>query len=134
MCIDSTYNFSPNMQLRCQCFEKVINNNGWESQNLRLGPIYFEITIVLKEENWGYHWHHPDVHTFLSLASSSQCWCLFWGNHTYKHGFAMIKKVNSIPTHCGVAYESVCSLARGHVIRVCHRCWERFDILTVWAY
>ncbi len=27
-------------------------------------------------------------------------------------------KVNRIPTHYGVAYESVCSLARGHVIRV----------------
>ncbi len=31
----------------------------------------------------------------------------------------IIKKVNSIPMHCGVAYESVHSLARGHVIRVC---------------
>ncbi len=30
----------------------------------------------------------------------------------------IIKKANRIPTHCGVAYESVCSLARGHVIRV----------------
>ncbi len=31
----------------------------------------------------------------------------------------IIKKVNRIPTHCGVAYESVRSLARGPVIRVC---------------
>ncbi len=31
----------------------------------------------------------------------------------------IIKKVNKIPMHCGVAYKSVCSLARGHVIRVC---------------
>ncbi len=30
----------------------------------------------------------------------------------------MIKKVNGIPTHCGVAYESFRSEARGHVIRV----------------
>ncbi len=30
----------------------------------------------------------------------------------------IIKKVNRIPTHCGVAYESVCLLVRGHVIRV----------------
>ncbi len=29
-----------------------------------------------------------------------------------------IKKVNRIPTHCGVAYESVHSLSRGHVIIV----------------
>ncbi len=28
------------------------------------------------------------------------------------------KEVNSIPTDCGVTYESVCSLARGHMIRV----------------
>ncbi len=34
----------------------------------------------------------------------------------------IIKKVNRIPTHCGVAYESVCSLARGHMIRVCQEC------------
>ncbi len=31
----------------------------------------------------------------------------------------IIKKVNRIPTHCGVAYESVHSHSRGHVIRVC---------------
>ncbi len=30
----------------------------------------------------------------------------------------IIKKVNRIPTRCGVAYQSVHSLARGHVIRV----------------
>ncbi len=30
-----------------------------------------------------------------------------------------IKKVNRIPTHCGVVYESVRSLARGHIVRVC---------------
>ncbi len=30
----------------------------------------------------------------------------------------IIKKVNTIPMHCGVAYESLLSLARGHVIRV----------------
>ncbi len=29
----------------------------------------------------------------------------------------IIKKVNRIPMHCGVTYESVCSLARGHMIR-----------------
>ncbi len=36
------------------------------------------------------------------------------------HEIWIIKKVNRIPTHCVVAYESVCPLARGHVIRVCH--------------
>ncbi len=30
----------------------------------------------------------------------------------------IIWKVNSIPTHCGLAYESIHSLARGHMIRV----------------
>ncbi len=35
----------------------------------------------------------------------------------------IIKKVNRVPTHCGVAYESVCLLARGHVIRA-GRCQE----------
>ncbi len=33
----------------------------------------------------------------------------------------IIKKVNRIPTHCGVAYESVHSLAIGHVIRVWYK-------------
>ncbi len=32
-----------------------------------------------------------------------------------------IKKVSRIPTHCGVAYESVCSLLRGHVISVWYK-------------
>ncbi len=31
----------------------------------------------------------------------------------------VILKVNRIPSHCNVAYESVCSFARGYVIRVC---------------
>ncbi len=31
----------------------------------------------------------------------------------------IIKKINKIPTHCDVVYENVCSLARGHVIRMC---------------
>ncbi len=31
----------------------------------------------------------------------------------------IIKKVTRIATHCGVAYESVHLLARGHVIRAC---------------
>ncbi len=39
--------------------------------------------------------------------------------HTSKgHVTWIIKKVNRIPTHCGVAYESVRSLARGHMIKV----------------
>ncbi len=41
--------------------------------------------------------------------------------HTSKgHMTWIIKKVNRIPTHCGVAYESVHSLARGHMIHVCY--------------
>ncbi len=37
--------------------------------------------------------------------------------HTSKgHMTWIINKVNRIPTHCGVAYESVRSLARGHLI------------------
>ncbi len=44
-------------------------------------------------------------------------------HHTYFHTSNghmtwIIKKVSRIPTHCGVACESICSLARGHVIRV----------------
>ncbi len=40
----------------------------------------------------------------------------------------IIKKVNRIPTHCGVAYECARSLARGHVIRVwsCDVCTMTF--------
>ncbi len=30
----------------------------------------------------------------------------------------IIKKVNRIPKHCDVTYESVCSIARGHMIKV----------------
>ncbi len=30
----------------------------------------------------------------------------------------IIQKVNGVPTHCGVAYESVHLLAKGHVISV----------------
>ncbi len=40
--------------------------------------------------------------------------------HTSKgHMTWIIKKVNSIHTHCGVAYESLNSFVRGHMIRVC---------------
>ncbi len=35
------------------------------------------------------------------------------------HVTLIMRKVNRIPMHCGVAYESVCSLASGHLIRVC---------------
>ncbi len=40
----------------------------------------------------------------------------------------IIKKVNRIPTHCGVAYESVRSLARDHMIRVCYYCFEDINV------
>ncbi len=55
---------------------------------------------------------------FLPWTLLSIChWTYF---HTSKgHVIWIIKKVNRIPTHCGVAYESVHSLSRGHVIRVC---------------
>ncbi len=36
-------------------------------------------------------------------------------------------KVNRIPAHCGVVYESVHPLARGHVIRVCNHTHFRFN-------
>ncbi len=49
--------------------------------------------------------------------------------HTSKdHMTWIITKVNRIPTHCGVAYERVCSLARGHVIRVCSRNAQEFSL------
>ncbi len=49
----------------------------------------------------------------------------------------IIKKFNKISTHCGVAYESVCSLARGHVIRWWCQQWLIFSLwrvnyITVW--
>ncbi len=48
--------------------------------------------------------------------------------HTSKgHVTWIIKNVNRIPTHCGVAYESVGLLARGHVIRI----WETFSIIIL---
>ncbi len=61
--------------------------------------------------------HHPSLVVFLHWTLPSIChWTYF---HTSKgHVTWIIKKVNRIPTHCGVANESVCSLARGHVIRV----------------
>ncbi len=54
---------------------------------------------------------------FAACILPSIChWTYF---HTSKdHMTWIIKKVNRIPTHCGVAYESVCLLARGHVIGV----------------
>ncbi len=48
----------------------------------------------------------------------------------------IIQKVNRIPTHCDVTYESVHSLAIGHVIRVwvcvCEKKWltQSMDFLT----
>ncbi len=60
--------------------------------------------------------------------------------HTSKGHIAwIIKKVNRIPTHCGVAYESVRSLARGHMIRVWHvinshsiHMWDILNITGLW--
>ncbi len=36
----------------------------------------------------------------------------------------IIKNVNRIAMHCGVAYESVCSFAISHVIRVWFKAWK----------
>ncbi len=45
------------------------------------------------------------------------------GNMTW-----IIQNVNRILTHCGVAYESVHSLVRGHVIRAC----PIYDIINIY--
>ncbi len=60
---------------------------------------------------------HPSSVMFLHWTLPSIChWTYF---HTSKcHVTWIIKKVNRIPSHCDVIYESVHSLARGHVIRV----------------
>ncbi len=64
------------------------------------------------------NWSHPSSVVFL------HCWtipsiCHWTYFHTSKgHVTWIIQKVNRILTHCGVAYESVRSLSRGHVIRV----------------
>ncbi len=63
-------------------------------------------------------WSHPSLVMFLHWTLPSICHLTYI--HTSKgHMTGIIKKVNRIPTHCGVANESVRSLARGHVIRVC---------------
>ncbi len=60
---------------------------------------------------------HPSPVEFLRWTLPSICHRTYF--HTSKgHVTWIIKKVNRIPTHCGVANESVHSLARGHVIRV----------------
>ncbi len=59
----------------------------------------------------------PWLGCVLALNLPSICHRTYF--HTSKgHVTCIIKKVNKITPHCGVAYESVCSLARGHVIRV----------------
>ncbi len=79
------------------------------------------------------HWTLPSIfhQTYLHTSKGHVTW--------------IIKKVNKIPTHCGVAYDSVRSLARDHVIRVwasacacyadtTHRCappmWQVLFLLT----
>ncbi len=57
-------------------------------------------------------WYHRKSVVFQSWTLPSICYfstskgCVTW----------IIQKVNRIPTHCGVAYDSVRSLARGHMI------------------
>ncbi len=61
--------------------------------------------------------NHPSSVVFLCWTLPRICHRTYF--HTSKsHVTWIIKKVNRIPTHCGVAYESVHSLARGHMIRV----------------
>ncbi len=73
--------------------------------------ILCKVLTPLRSPKLGYSWSW----TCCGHASSTYF-------HTSKgHVTRIIKKVNRIPTHCGVAYESVRSLARGHMIRVCHR-------------
>ncbi len=61
---------------------------------------------------------HSSLVVFMHSAFPSICHRTYF--QTSKgHVTWIIKKANRIPTHCGVAYESFRSLARGHVIRVC---------------
>ncbi len=60
---------------------------------------------------------HPSSVMFLRSTIPSICHQTYI--HTSKgHVIWFIKKVNRIPTHCRVAYKSIFSLARGHMIRV----------------
>ncbi len=62
-------------------------------------------------------WVYPSSVMFLSWSLPIICHLTYF--QTSKgHVTWIIKKVNRIPMHCGVAYESVCSFARGHVVRV----------------
>ncbi len=60
---------------------------------------------------------HPSLVVFLPWTLPNICHRAYL--QTSKgHVTWIIKKANRIPTHYGVAYESVCSLARGHVIKL----------------
>ncbi len=80
--------------------------------------------LTSNHDLWWRFWHilfcvsHLSPVVFLHWTLPSICYRTYI--HTSKdHVTWIIKKVNRIPTHCGVAYESVRLLARGHVIRVC---------------
>ncbi len=72
--------------------------------------------------------YHPSSVMFLPWTLPSIChWTYF---HTSKgHMTWVIKNVNRFPMHCGVAYESVCVLARDHVIRVCNKYYTGIEHL-----
>ncbi len=66
-----------------------------------------------------YYYSHPSPVVFLHWTLPSICHRTYF--HTSNgHVTWIIKKINRIPMHCRVAYESVHSLDRGHVIRVCY--------------
>ncbi len=66
----------------------------------------------------GVHPVHPSLIVFLCWTLPSICHQTYF-HYSKGHVTWIIKKVNKIPTHCVVVYESVCSLVWGHVIRVC---------------
>ncbi len=71
--------------------------------------------------------YHCSPVVFLRWTLPSICHRTYF--HTSRgHMTWIIKNVNRIPTHCGVAYESICSLARGHVIGV----WWYMAVLYLW--
>ncbi len=76
---------------------------------------------------------HPSSVVFLHWTLPSICHRTYF--HTSKgHVTWIIKKVNIIPMHCGVACESVCSLARGHVIRVCRHLVKNISAVDMYFY
>ncbi len=112
----------------------------WKCGSLIWTSVHEKVHI---NEKLGNRWKHAaGIHISMCMDPASLVVHFYWTflricHWTYFHiskGHVTwnIKKVNRIPTHCGVAYESVHSLARSHVIEVCVWTWKKYVLVEIW--